>query len=437
MKGHGIALAVLAAALAAFPSTASVSHHAARPLLAAKEPGPLVGAIQAGELQRLARIDTATLRPLAGRRPALGRSRTAWSFSPDHSELALGVERADKAQVLRFVDLRTMRKRADLRIGPNAYLLTVAWVEPNRLVALRSNAAGFAVIVVDAVGAKLLSERDLTGSLTSMAHSPQGLVVLLGPEQGIGPSRLVVADLAGGLRSVELTEIWSGWDVEDEEHHVGTTRTPALTVDPQGRNAYVVDPDGRVATVDLSSLTVLYHTPTQGRSSLARLLGWLQPAAEAKAFEGPVRSARWVSEGVLAVFGADHYARDAAGNLVHHGMRGAGLKLVDTHSWTVRTIDGETSYALVHTGVVLATSGACEEGKCTGDGLTVYELDGSRRFHVLAGKSVWIRAVYEGRVYVAVDKERLRVVDLRTGAAVDRMTPLPELFLGGAGPDWR
>jgi hypothetical protein len=437
MKRPGLALALLAAGLAAFPSQGSVRGSAARPLVAAKEPGPLVGAIQTGELQRLARIDTATLRALAGRRPALGVSMGAWAFSPDRTQLVIGSERADKTAVLRFVDLRTMQKRADLRMPPGAYIDTIAWVVPDRIVALRGTSAGFAVVVVDPTRLRRLSERYLNGSLTSIQRWPEGLVVLLGPEQGIGPSRLVVADRDGGLRSTELTDIWSGWEVEDEENHVGRTRMPALTVDPYGRSAYVVDPDGRIAVIDLVSLSVVYHTPKEPRTTIARLLGWLQPAAEAKAFEGPVRYARWVSESVLAVYGANHYARDEAGNVVHHGTRGAGLKLVDTRSWTVRTIDNSTSYARVHQGLVLATSGSCEETSCVGDGLTVYDLDGSKLFHVLEGKSVWVRAAYEGRAYVAVNDERTRVVDLRTGSVVERTTRLPDLFLGASGPDWR
>lgn len=433
MTRLALALALIVGVGAAPPPT-TLGAGSPRPLAADKEQGALLGAVRGSTLERLARLDETTLRPLPGRTPVLGRSTDAWAFSPDRSQIVFASQRVNSTPALRFVDVARMRTRADLGLPADTYVQALAWIAPRRLLALHTTTSGYAVTVVDPRRPRLLSRRYFEGAVANVGRWPGGLVVLVGRAQSIGPSRLVVFEAGGAMRSVELSEILAGWEMEED--HLGRTRAPALAVDSSGRTAYAVDPTGRVAEIDLATLVVSYHTPGEPQSLLSRFAAWLQPAAAAKAFEGPTRSARFVADGVLAVYGEDHYAVPDPGEGFREGRRGAGLTLIDTRTWTSRVIDPTSSEAWADSGGVLSVSTVCERESCRGDGVTGYTARGDRRFKLLEGKTAWVDAVYAGRAYVYVSHERMRVVDLQTGAVEEREAPLPRVLLGPAGPDF-
>jgi hypothetical protein len=89
-----------------------------------------------------------------------------------------------------------------------------------------------------------------------------------------------------------------------------------------------------VAAVDLLSLTASYHRPTAAVSALGRLNAWLQPSAEAKGDDGPVRRAQWLGRGLLLVSGSN-----VRGTTTDVESEPAGVDLIDTRRWTVRTLD--------------------------------------------------------------------------------------------------
>ena len=437
MTKIGLALVALLAFLGAVQTPASIGPASSGPLVDRKEAGHLVGVLRTRDLERLAQLDEATLQPRAGRRPILGRTTDAWAFAPDRSEVVFASQRVDGTQAFRFVDLATMQRRADLALPRNTYVQMLTWVAPRRLLALHTTPSGYAFTLVDPRRPQVLARRYFEGSVVNAVRSPGGLLILLGSGQQIGPSRLVAVDGTGRQRSVDLTEIWAGWEVVDEKTHLMRTRAPALAVDPTGQTAYVVDPDGRVAEVDLAALTLRYHRTSEPRSLLSRFASWLQPSAAAKAFEGPSLTARFLGANVLAVFGESHYAVPDPGDAFHEASRGFGLTLIDTRDWSSHSVDRTTSQAWVDANGVLAVANSCEVGACRGDGLTAYTVGGDTRFKLLAGKSVWVDAVYADHAYLHVSHERMRVVDLGTGAVSERAASLPGVLLDAAGPDWR
>jgi hypothetical protein len=210
----------------------------------------------------------------------------------------------------------------------------------------------------------------------------------------------------------------------DGAGHRMRQRLPGLAVDPGGRRAYVVD-HGLVAEVDLRTLAVGYHAPTRSTSLLARIRDWLEPAAHAKGGSARTRSARWLGGGLIAVTGADAQ---------HDRVLPAGLDLVDTRDWSIRTIDDDASDVRVAGDLLLATTEST--------GLIAYGFDGDRRFELFGDRVAWIEQVHDGRAYVAglqADGRPapLRVVDLATGRpAGERADRLPWLLLDAASGWW-
>jgi hypothetical protein len=128
---------------------------------------------------------------------------------------------------------------------------------------------------------------------------------------------------------------------------------------------------------------VRYHTLSESISLLGRLHDWLEPKAEAKADEGPTRRALWLGHGLLAVTGFDSHAGvDPRGGQAEWETP-AGLKLIDTRAWSVRTLDPRVTNAVLASGTLLAFGILWDSRaqKLSGSGLTGYDPDGRRRFH--------------------------------------------------------
>ncbi len=174
--------------------------------------------------------------------------------------------------------------------------------------------------------------------------------MLIAPAGSIGPARLAVADKLGRVRFIRLERIFAGARLESVSPHQVERQPPGLGVDAGGGRAFVVD-RGRVAEVDLASLAVSYHE--------LRRSAWIRlgPAAEAKVSRGYSRFARWLDNDLLAVSGADEERRR---------VQPAGLLLVDTRSWSVRTVDPGATGFLVAGEALLATGWSSDaNGKVT------------------------------------------------------------------------
>jgi hypothetical protein len=414
-----------------------------------KEPEPLLGIVRrvqadGREWSELVRVDTESLQPDAGRGLPISRSGPySWTFSPDRSRLALTPlfeARRGTASSLRVVDVGPLRRELELPLG-YGLVPVVWWLEADRILAVQ---IGFhperlELVVVAPSARRVLSRVPLDGQLMAAERTPEALVLLLAPKNRIGPGALVVASAAGAVRFVGLDRVWIGNEPPDAyaQEPVAKWRRAGFAVDPDGRRAYVFPAGSDAAEIDLRTLDVSYHSLAEPVSLLGRLRDFFDPAAQAKAIEGPTRAARWLGGGLVAVSGMDYATwRDSESRLQMRSTP-AGLALVDTRSWRARTIDRGASAASFAEGLLLATGSACElEGdRCTGMGLAAYGLDGERRFRLFEGKSVWVWPVFRGRAYVGGmgEGEPMRVVELASGRIVgERREPLPWLLLGDA-----
>lgn len=401
----------------------------------ARSQPPLVGFVV--ERGALARVDPHTLRPLPGRRLEVGLGgcvpRSAgqacfaippWTRSPDGSRLAVARNGRRAVRSLRLVDMRRLRVASDLRLagGPVGLL---AWLAPRRMLAVQEVCCGGRqrLVAVDPASGRVLASRPLRGAVVRVARTARALLLLVAPAEALGPARLLVAGRRGTVKAVRLERVRAGSRLVNRAGHRIRQRLPGLAVDEAGRRAFVVEP-GLVAEVDLDRLSVSHHDLAD------------QPPAQAvhsKGADGRTRIAHWLGGGVLAVSGAD----EGRGR-----VRPAGLSLVDTRSWTARTIDRDATDVVAAGDVLLAVGAGRPSTGRSAIGLAAYALDGVERFRLLAGREAWVQEVYGGRAYVGVTRadgrqEALRVVELASGRVVGRHHgPLPWLVLDTPASWW-
>lgn len=419
---------------------------------------PLLGIVGEGRAQALARIDPDTLRARGGRRVRVGEGGCApssggqacwalppWSFAPRAPLLALARNDQVLTPSLRVVDVRRMRVRAEVPLASGAVGL-LAWLAPRRVLVVQEVCCDERqqLVAVDLARRRGVARRPLGGRVVRAGRTARELVLLVAPAEEIGPARLAVADRTGAVRFARLERMPAGVKLLPGQDFRIEQSLPGLAVDPNGRRAFVVGP-GLVAEVDLATLEVRYHEPEPAASVLSRLLDWLDPVAYAKGATGSMRTARWLGGGLLAVTGADEELVEDARGREENRIRAAGLDVIDTRDWSVRTFDAGATNVQVAGGLLLATGSSLDPTGRTprAVGLAAYGIDGRRRFRVFERREVWIRQVYRGRAYVDMSLRKppwasLRVVELDAGRATRREpgTPLPWLLLETASGRW-
>ena len=421
---------------------------------------------EGAEWAELAWLDWLSLRARPGRRLRLGQHGVAWAVAPDQS-LALftgGGDRNDGR--LLVVDPRRLRRLGTIRLGqwwewPHAW----SWLGRSRVVLAGSGVTqgpdgalnAVVVTILDPLGRRVLTQRRLAGELLASARLPDGLALLLGPPDRIGPARLAVVDANGGIRAVRLPGIAAGFQEPADWNSVGASSQraqPGLAVDPAGRRAFVVAADAPVAQVELASLGVTWHRLEGRPGLLARLADWLLPAAEAKSVHGPVRLAAWLGDGLLAVWGHDDTPPVARGSTVEQWRRPAGLQVIDTGTWTATTIHPNASGAVAAGGRLLAfgrlvgppSNPNSNQAAVQGYGLTVFGPGDRRPVHLFGARQVIWLQVNGNRAYLdltastdyftspdpfAADRE-VGVVDLDAGRVLAQWRGrLPQLLVGG------
>lgn len=401
---------------------------------AAARPSPqLLGIVSDARQRRLAEVDPDTLRPRPGPQIDVGSEGCAsrsggqacwgvppWSFSPDRSLVAVARHDGGVVRSLRLVDVARMRVTVDVPIAGGAVGL-LAWPARGRVLAVQEICCDERqqLVVVDVARRRVAARRGLEGTVQRVGRTPRELVLLVAPAQDIGAARLALVDSRGRLRFVGLARMLAGTKALGRLDF--RVERPGLAVDPAGRRAFVVGRD-LVADVDLTSLAVSYHELLRPTSLLARVRAWLDPVAYAKGASGPMRVARWLGDGLLAVAGADEDQTR---------VRPAGLSLVDTRDWSVRMVDRGATDVRVASGLLLAT------GQEDAGGLTAYSLAGETRFRLFDGRRAWIEQVYDGRAYVGLSGDGRRVVDLAAGRTTrERVPSLPWLLLDAALGWW-
>ena len=424
---RGIRVALVLFGVAAFLAVAGGG--------AAKEPAkaPFLGLVSTGqESWKLVRPNPLTLGQRPGRSVSVGSRTAAWSYSPDRSQLVLADNSTFATLVL--VDTTTMRRLGIVDTGLNALISATFWPDESRLYVVatrltRRDDGGYdrapaSLVAVDPASRAVVGERSLDGWVYGWAHGDGVLVLLLGPESGIGPARLAVVRADGSVRTVGLDGVSVGWDAFDESKPTAIQHyaQPGLAVAPDGSQAFVASPSGIVA-VDLRSLAPSYH-------GLARGDRRLQKGAP----DGSTRALRWVQPGVLALSGRDDHSTVDADGRVRTEPRPIGVELVSTTEWTARMVDEAGADVSVGTdGMVVAPwTWDSKRQRYLGNGATIYGLDGAKRAHVLGKRPVYGMAI-GGRAFLYWEGSSYSIVSMKTGKVLRTVRhSIPAPLVGAA-----
>jgi hypothetical protein len=385
-------------------------------------PQRLLGIKWEGQAATLVRVDPRSLRTVGREAIPLGRHTSSWTFSPDGSQVALGT--AEDPARLRLIDLAGMRVLGDAKLGRGS-VEAAAWLSPTRLVgAVETPDRGLVLFSLDAVERRVLAREQVEGRISDLGRLADRLVLLLSPRDTIGPSRLAVVDDEGRVEARTLDRIHAGIEIDEQsEEGIGRGRGPGLAIDAEGRRAYVVGAEEPVAEIDLDRMAVNYHSLAEPVSLLERVRNWLEPTAEAKGVSGPFRHARWLNDGLLAVSGYDDETYvDASGNWHYEGTP-AGLKLIDTRDWSVRTIDEKTSEFWLVDGKLVALD---EDGAIRG-----YVVDGTRRFAFPGEQPIGIVLTTGRYAYVFRMDNSVAVIDVGSGRILRRIKTDVQSLLAG------
>jgi hypothetical protein len=272
------AVTLLALAALAVPAT-SAAPSATWPA-SSTQPGPLLGIVFESTGWRLARIDPGSLEAMAGPSIVVGRSSGSWAFSPDRALLAVATETLVGRRIVRILDPASLRQRTAVRL--TGYLGPVAWPAPDRVLAISDCCAyspnKIEVVSYDPLARRIVRRATVDGRRLRTVRAPDGFVLLVGPEEGFGPARIVVADANGALRSTTL-DVVAGYTQPDGEPYVFRQRLPGLAVDPEGGRAFVVTPESHVVEIDLATLAVREHDLSRrpSRSSAGYTTGSSRP----------------------------------------------------------------------------------------------------------------------------------------------------------------
>jgi hypothetical protein len=413
-----LAAVALGAALFAGVAVAGLGQRATlgRPLVlrGAVAGSPLLGLDYRRHQVWLVRLDPKTLRTRPGRRLALWEFSRGWSYSPDLRLLVFGNQSStgfsySPARV-RVVDVHTLRKVRDVRLGMDGEVIYTHWVAPDRLLAVvqsREDSGNEGdppivtdrVVVVDPATGAVRSSKALEGTVIALEKVSDALVLVLEGSSD-GPVRLVVADRDGRVASVTLERVRAGRHETPTE--VPRLDTAAVAVDRDGGHAYVLAAGDPVADVSLATLAVEYHTPAQPVSVLGRLHNWLEPRAQAKGpLEGSWRHAAWLGEGQLAVFGYDYSTYQTDEGLAVR-ERPSGLLVIDTRSWAAHMVDPRSSAIAVATNALLSWGSSWDGGtqRQSGSGLSAYDPTGSQRYHLFGRQVVYDVQLIGSRAFV-------------------------------------
>jgi hypothetical protein len=363
----------------------------------------VLGVVSSDGKQVLQRLDAVSLQPTSSAGVVIPLVYGPALRSPDRSQLAVAATNAPR---LELVEVDRMQSLGTLTVpavrGP---IELISWPEERRLFALGSVCcpARTQVLVLDPVARTLVERVPLRGTRIAASASIDGVAVLAAPLKGIGAARVVDVSGDGVARRVTLARIRAGSRWRNlRSQPIGTIREPGFTTDPAGRHAFAVDASGLVADVDLAALAVRYHASR----SFARA---------DKELTGPMLQARWVADGRIAVSGTNAHRTTA--------WTPAGLRILDTRSWSSLLVDPKASWFASSADAVLVVAG----GR-----LTAYDLDGGVRYRLPVASPQTAYADVHGRYAYLWDEDTVRVLDAASGAVAATL-PKPDLWLVPGG----
>lgn len=427
MKAKFLLVAAAAAALAgcggskdaSAPTTTSSAGTTTSASPSAAPEETLLAATSDAAGSRISWVDGRTLEPVDGRGVKVGFYTSTAERSPDGDFLAVGEGEGGAVQ---FIDVDQMRTLGKVDVGSASYVERLHWVKPDLLLASLGGTPGM-VAALNPETKQILSVHDLGGATLYSQPAGKELVSLVAPTDRIGPARLVVFD-GSELREVALADVPAGWEqIEgtDEGDYRMRQSVPGLAVDEEGTRAVVVPAGGRVAEVDLDSMEVRYHDLSEPVSLWGRLRDWLEPAAQAKAMDGPDRNAVWLPSGLIAVSGSQ-YTDD--GKTVK--VTPAGLALIDPSDWSVRRLSDEPGWVTLKGDAVLASGwkqGSDEQV------LIVFDTEGNLRFS-LKREGADLSQVGGNQLYATSHNgTRFEIIDLESGKIVGKAQPRRQTWL--------
>ncbi len=378
---------------------------------------PLLATRDGTTASRLFYADPVSLQPIPARSLHLDFHWGDFLRSPNGSLLALS---RNDAPELRFVRLHGLRFAGAMSFTEGQFVRLVSWPSPHLLLALVDSSQ---VLAIDPTARKVLWRRSIDGSVIDIQPAPGGVVALAAPAARIGPSRIVVLGTDGSRRSVLLERVLAGFHRNQSwQDFTGTIRTPGLAVDAGGKRAYVVGASEPVAQIDFASMRVSYHGGDRGLAKAAR---------------GPRRQATWLGNGLLAVSGTDSSISTDVQSKVQESITPSGLVLINTRTWTSRSVQRNADTATTVDRLLLAYRSGYDSGTNArvGSGLTIYRLDGRPFAHILGRTPISRVQVQGGLAYAWLTRgsgpsDQVAVVDLRSGRILARETRSIVLLTG-------
>jgi hypothetical protein len=355
------------------------------------------------------RVDPLTLERRGNRSLRLSGYFAEPVSSPDEQRVAL----AGSAGSIVIAQLGSMRRSDAIRVG-GPFLTTgvVSWPAANRLVAEAFLADAHRIgthklVVLDPARRRVLHQLHVDQWWSTGNGRTDGgrVAVLIASSIRLGHPRLLVVGVDGEIRTVNLTRMRAGLG-HSSEGEVG--RFPGLAVDSTGERAFVVNEGEPVAIVDLRTLAVRYR----GVSGLVipprRLAGPAHDTGTANPRRGPSRTAQWLGAGLVAISGFDGYT-GPAGRFSGESDAPAGIQILDTRTWHVRTLDlRPTSFEWLG-GRLVAYARAWDPRArgVRGDALVAFDRTGRVRYRV-RGKGYW--QSFAGRIFL--EDRHLRLMDV-------------------------
>jgi hypothetical protein len=385
------------AALVAFAALAGASPAGAKV-------GDLYALRYGARMSLLVPYDSAAL-VSSGRAIRIGTFAQAWSISPDRSQfVAAAGWRVTHGQsaALRFVDLASGRIEGTLRLpGERRRIAATAWVG-GRVLAVASGPDSSTVYSVDPGTRSVVGKAEVRGALVLGDRSPEGIVLLLGEPDRIGPATLAFVDRAPHVRTARLGRITIGTTRSGTgEDHLLTFRRPGLALAPDGSRAYVFGAGEPAAAVDLRTLAI--------RWSPARF-----PTVAEKRAEGSIRTAASLPDGRVVVSGYE-YTR----------LGSTFLRVVDPADWSSRTLSRESAWFRVGGGMVFG-QGARDRGlrmwKPSGTVVDLFRSGSVSSVYVVGQQAL---VTFFGRGVKAA------VVDIETGRVTRHTVPGHPLIAAG------
>jgi hypothetical protein len=364
-----------------------------------------------GHGDRLALVDPLSLRPVSSSLPTF-LDGFGGTFSPDGRLFAYG-NGFDGRALVQLIDVERWSTQARINLGGDGPV-ALAWPTQDRLIAITGDGFGRQrLLVLAAPGGRVLARRSFRGRRIASATTLLGLVMLVAPNRGIGPARILHAGVDGSMRTIEVARIRAGGN--EGRRRGGRFRAPGLTVDPVAGAAYLVAAGPMlVARIDVASGAVEYHE--------LEAVGPAQPAVAAK---GSVaawwRHARWLGDGRIAVTG--HYEPPFRPGRRPQPLRPFGVRLIDTRDWTIRTLHPD-AFLMHRAGNRLLANGTTWHARwtrSTSTGLLAFGTQGRRVFTRFRRADVSVLASHGRLAYVWVRPTRmLHVLDLRSGESLRR-----------------